>query len=178
MSVRFIELNERFITDKGEIVITYDAALTLVRDGFDISLFMVEPNEGFDTYEKISGNKLSKFVDDDNPTGPDPETLEWNVPEEYKDLDILELCIRELDIRGLNTNSYRERVDMEIKMMNDRNMLPMLRYLVALIDDFRTRQVVWGVGRGSCCASIVLFLMDIHRVDCVKYDIGIEEFLR
>jgi len=178
MSVRFIELNDRFITDKGEIVITYDTALTLVRDGYDISLFMVEPDERFNLYEKLSSTKLNTFIDDGEPIGPNPETLEWDIPEKYIDLDIKQFCIRQLDIRGLNSNDYTSRVDVELDMMNDRNMLPMLRYLVALIDDFRSRQVVWGVGRGSCCASIILYLMDVHRVDCVKYDIDIEEFLR
>jgi DNA polymerase III alpha subunit len=42
----------------------------------------------------------------------------------------------------------------------------------------RANNIVWGVGRGSSVASYVLFLIGIHKVDSLYYDLPIEEFLR
>jgi DNA polymerase III alpha subunit len=37
---------------------------------------------------------------------------------------------------------------------------------------------VWGVGRGSSVASYVLFLIGVHRIDSMKYNLDYKEFLR
>ena len=42
----------------------------------------------------------------------------------------------------------------------------------------RDNGVIWGVGRGSSVASYVLYLIGIHKVDSMYYDLPINEFLR
>jgi DNA polymerase III alpha subunit len=42
----------------------------------------------------------------------------------------------------------------------------------------RKNSLVWGVGRGSSVASYVLFLIGIHKIDSIKYNLNIEEFLK
>ncbi len=42
----------------------------------------------------------------------------------------------------------------------------------------RDNEVIWGVGRGSSVASYVLYLIGIHKVDSMYYDLPINEFLR
>jgi DNA polymerase III alpha subunit len=42
----------------------------------------------------------------------------------------------------------------------------------------REHGVVWGVGRGSSVASYVLFLIGIHKIDSLYYDLPIDEFLK
>ena len=42
----------------------------------------------------------------------------------------------------------------------------------------RDNKVIWGVGRGSSVASYVLYLIGIHKVDSMYYDLPINEFLR
>jgi DNA polymerase III alpha subunit len=54
----------------------------------------------------------------------------------------------------------------------------MLRLLFYLVDDFRERGVVWGVGRGSSVASYCLFLIGVHKIDAILYDLSIKEFLK
>jgi DNA polymerase III alpha subunit len=50
--------------------------------------------------------------------------------------------------------------------------------MVYIIDTLRKNNIVWGVGRGSSVASYVLFLLGVHRVDSVKYDIPLNEFFK
>jgi len=38
--------------------------------------------------------------------------------------------------------------------------------------------MIWGVGRGSSVASYVLYLLDVHRIDSMFYDLDPSEFLR
>jgi DNA polymerase III alpha subunit len=42
----------------------------------------------------------------------------------------------------------------------------------------RENNVVWGVGRGSSVASYVLYLLGVHKIDSIKYNLDIEEFLK
>jgi DNA polymerase III alpha subunit len=42
----------------------------------------------------------------------------------------------------------------------------------------REKNIVWGVGRGSSVASYVLYLLGVHKIDSIYYDLDVEEFLR
>lgn len=48
--------------------------------------------------------------------------------------------------------------------------------VIDLIDRFKQDNVVWGVGRGSSCACYVLYLLGVHDVDSIEYDIPFSEF--
>jgi DNA polymerase III alpha subunit len=54
----------------------------------------------------------------------------------------------------------------------------LLFYLKYLVDAMRENKIVWGVGRGSSVASYVLYLIGVHRIDSIKYDLDIKEFLK
>jgi len=58
------------------------------------------------------------------------------------------------------------------------NMSNLFRSILYLIDHFTQHNIVWGVGRGSSCASYVLYLFGLHCVDCIKYNIDAKEFFR
>jgi DNA polymerase III alpha subunit len=42
----------------------------------------------------------------------------------------------------------------------------------------RENKIVWGVGRGSSVASFVLYLIGIHRINSIQYDLDFHEFMR
>ena len=98
---------------------------------------------------------------------------QWNMPEKYKSLDIakyiLNLC---------KTDRELQRVGKELLLFQERNMFDLLRFLVYIVDVMREHDIVWGVGRGSSVASYVLYLIGIHKIDSIFYDLDIEEFLR
>jgi DNA polymerase III alpha subunit len=47
-----------------------------------------------------------------------------------------------------------------------------------IVDTLRKNQIVWGVGRGSSVASYALYLIGVHKIDSVKYDLPIGEFFK
>jgi len=98
---------------------------------------------------------------------------DWFMPAEYLELDVakyvLDMC---------KTEEELQRVGDELMKFQDREMFPLLRYCKYLVDTMRKHNIAWGVGRGSSVASYVLFLIGIHRINSLHYDIKIDEFLK
>lgn len=97
----------------------------------------------------------------------------WFMPDKYKKLDIVEyilsLCTSDIEL---------ERVGTELILYQERNLFDLLRYLKYLVDTMRANNIVWGVGRGSSVSSYVLFLLGVHKIDSIKYELPITEFLK
>jgi DNA polymerase III alpha subunit len=97
----------------------------------------------------------------------------WFMPQQYKDLDIakhvLDLC---------KTDAELQRVGQELMMYQERNLFDLLKYLTYLVDTMKQNNMIWGVGRGSSVASYVLYLLGVHRIDSLFYDLDPGEFLR
>ena len=107
---------------------------------------------------------------------PDDEHAErsaqWLV-DPGEDIDTLDFLL------GLcETDRERERVVLEMRLFRERGMEPIIRLMIALVDHFRREGVVWGVGRGSSVASYVLYLIGVHKIDSLRYNLDIGEFLR
>ena len=97
----------------------------------------------------------------------------WLMPEEYKQMDIaqhvIDLC---------KTTPEIQRAGEELLMFQERNLFNLLKYLKYLVDTMRNNKIIWGVGRGSSVASYVLYLLGVHRIDSMYYDLDPGEFLR
>ncbi len=103
----------------------------------------------------------------------DKNQSDWLMPEKYKNMDIaqfvLDQCANEAEL---------QRAGQELLMFQEREMFMLLRYLKYLVDVMRENNIVWGVGRGSSVASFVLFLLGVHRINSLYYDLSIDEFLK
>ena len=97
----------------------------------------------------------------------------WFMPQEYRDTDIaqhvLDLCI---------TPEQLQRVGEELLLFQQHNLFDLLRYLRYLVAVMKENNIIWGVGRGSSVASYVLYLLGVHRIDSMYYDLDPREFLR
>jgi DNA polymerase III alpha subunit len=98
---------------------------------------------------------------------------QWHMPEDYKKLDIAEyilsLCKSQAEL---------QRVGEELLLYQERNLFDLLRFLKYLIDCLKKHKIVWGVGRGSSVASYVLYLLGVHKINSLYYDLDIKEFLK
>jgi len=50
--------------------------------------------------------------------------------------------------------------------------------MIYFVDTLRKHNILWGVGRGSSVSSYILYLIGIHRIDSIKYNLNIGEFLK
>lgn len=116
------------------------------------------------------------FSTDESQSVPDYDALrqtQWYMPDEYKNMDVaahvLTLC---------KSQEQLQRAGQELLMFQERGLFDLLRYLKYLVDVMRDNQVIWGVGRGSSVASYVLYLLGVHKIDSMYYDLDPREFLR
>jgi Bacterial DNA polymerase III alpha NTPase domain len=97
----------------------------------------------------------------------------WYMPDEYRNMDIAQWVLDQC-----KTDAELQRVGEELLLYIDRNLIDLLRYLKYFVDTMRSNKVVWGLGRGSSVASYVLYLLGVHRIDSLFYDLDIREFLK
>jgi DNA polymerase III alpha subunit len=103
----------------------------------------------------------------------------WYMPDHYKNLSIELELIQKLESMGYGENSAQwKRVRDEYAEFESRGLEPLLKYMIYLVDIMRENKIVWGVGRGSSVASYVLFLIGVHKIDSIKYDLDYKEFFR
>jgi len=100
----------------------------------------------------------------------------WFMPVEYKDLDIVMYLLEKASEK--KDASCFMRTGAELEVYKKRGLLNLLRFLMYLVDTMKKRNIVWGVGRGSSVASYVLFLLGVHKVDSIKYELDFKEFLK
>ena len=137
---------------------------------------LVESNIKFDEVlqlenapELIQYNKLDMTIEQfDNQMQSN-----WLMPEQYKTMDIAQYILNQCQ-----GEAELQRAGNELLLFQERDMFVLLRYLKYLVDTMRENNIVWGVGRGSSVASFVLFLLGIHRINSLYYDLSIDEFLK
>ena len=128
---------------------------------------------GFLSLENLPNLKQYKNLDISLEEFDKTNQSNWNMPKEYYDFDIakwvLDQCKNEAEL---------QRAGDELIKFQERKMFVLLQYLKYLVDTMRKNNVVWGVGRGSSVASFVLFLIGIHRINSLYYQLDIGEFLK
>jgi hypothetical protein len=167
----------------GEIVFDEQDLFGLVMQGHDISNLngvLVDPPLNLETAALIL-DSVPEFIQYDKYAEENLSVEEfdhrnqqrWFIPEEYKQLDIakhvLALC---------KTDAELQRVGEELLLYQERNLFDLLRYLKYLVDVMQANRLIWGVGRGSSVASYILYLLGVHRVNSMYYDLAPQEFLR
>ena len=141
---------------------------------------LCDPNDDVDKFnaamEAQGMDPLQKYIplDVDQKTFDGVCQSEWFMPDEYKELDVVahiySLCPGD--------DEPFHRVNEELAEFQRREMFDLLRYMIYLVDFMRENNIVWGVGRGSSVASYVLYLIGVHRINSIKYNLDWREFLR
>lgn len=98
---------------------------------------------------------------------------DFNIPQYYRELNV-EKYILNL----AKTPEEIVRVHMELAIFKARNLYPILQLMIYIITVMRQNNCVWGVGRGSSVASYCLYLIGVHKINSIKYNLDIREFLK
>lgn len=97
----------------------------------------------------------------------------WHMPENYQNFDIGTWLLNQC-----HSDQQKQRVSLELELFQATNLIPLLCYLKYMVDVMTEKNLVWGVGRGSSTASYILYLIGLHNVDSIKYQLPIEEFFK
>lgn len=143
--------NNIFLDDNS--IDTFNRAVKTNKDHFGLLIKYVDPVEPLDKFDQLNQSK-------------------WFMPEDYCP-NLIEFIYAQC-----TTELQRNRVDLELELFAQHNMINLLYYLKYLVDTMRQNNIVWGVGRGSSVASYVLYLIGVHKIDSIKYNLDINEFLK
>lgn len=151
--------------------VLYQGKLTNLKD------ITVDYNEDIEQLEQTAGFTFQRFNEQlDAISIEDFDAAlqsDWFMPPEYRDFDVEDWCLQRC-----TTDEQRNRVMDEMDAFENRGMIPLLQWCKYFVDTCNENNIVWGVGRGSSVASFVLFLLGVHQVDSVKYNLDWQEFLR
>jgi DNA polymerase III alpha subunit len=116
--------------------------------------------------------------------------VSWNIPEEYKLINvesyILDKFFKEIndnlwgDKNGKETPYFARRADRvskELALFKKFQLFDVVKTLIYIINKFESENIVWGVGRGSSVSSYILYLIGVHDIDSVKFNLDVREFL-
>ena len=174
-------LDGRTIEDSGIVVFDDDGLMELFYNGNIPSSVVARKSDELDKYNEFCEyfNLPLDVISDIESLSIDTKEIdshlinEWMIPDKYHDLNVKEyvnnLCKTEEEVK---------RVEIEFSLYEKRDMLDLLKCLIYLVDFMRENDIVWGVGRGSSVSSYILYLIGLHKVDSLKYDLDIREFLR
>lgn len=169
------------IDQYGRVVYDVYDLYDMVMSGLDTSKIKeVSWNEDFEKYNKavkknyVDTNILEKLetikLDVEEFDRINQEN--WFIPDEYKTLDIKSYVLERTPAHAI------DRVNEELNLYDKYNIIDVLKVCIYIIDTLRKNNIVWGVGRGSSVASYVLYLIGVHKIDSIKYELDINEFLR
>lgn len=167
------ELNDRILWNDGTNQVNPEKVPELFLHGVPQDKIVVTSiNEDIKRFNDIADEPILTAKEENFPLD-----MTWNIPEYYRKINLLHYCEDELFHRGLFKNeAYLNRLKLEVIEITDRKIDDLFRTLIYVVDVLRNEGKVWGVGRGSSCASLVLHLIGIHEVDPIKYGIPLSEF--
>jgi|TARA_R110000822_G_scaffold57418_1_gene144373 DNA polymerase III alpha subunit len=167
------------INDHGDVIFTEQDAIDLLYTDpeFNISKLFFEDIKQYNSSLKELGIDLPVIN-----TVPIRSTIteldqqninNWHMPQKYYQINVLEWLLDKCQ-----NNDEKTRVQMEYKLFEQKEFIKVLQFLMYFVDTLRENNMVWGVGRGSSVASFCLFLIGVHKINPLLYNLDITEFLR
>ena len=165
--------------EHGDVTFSEEDALELLytNPDFDISKLFFEDVTKYNTALKELGIDLPAIG-----TTPNRESLiefdqnnidNWHMPEKYYQINVLEWLLERCQ-----NDEERYRVQTEYDLFEKKKFVRVLQFLIYFVDTLRANNIVWGVGRGSSVSSFCLFLIGVHKINPMLYNLDHREFLR
>ncbi len=165
--------------EHGDVIFSEEDVIDLLYTdpNFDISKLY------FDDIDKYSNSLKELGIDlpviNTAPKRAKPEIFDkencdqWHMPERYYNIDVKQWLLEKTQ-----TEEERDRVLIEYSLFEQKKFVKVLQFLIYFVDTLRANNIVWGVGRGSSVASFCLFLIGVHKINPMLYNLDYKEFLR
>lgn len=174
------KLNDRILWYDGDSTISETEVVRMLSLGLPVEgMFVENVSDEIHRYNQLVPPEqqihVKQHVADLN--------FSWNIPEEYQTIDLVEylhdkLSNRSNKLSDSEWNDRATRIASELSLYRRLGLETVLRTLIYIINTLHKNNIVWGVGRGSSVSSYVLYLIGVHDVDSVKYELEITDFLR
>jgi len=150
-SGKITNLNE--VISEKQIADQFNSSININKDSFNKLKHYIPTTQSLEDFDKLNQNT-------------------WFMPNDYCP-NLVEM------LYGMcETDEQKDRVTTELELFIQHGMFDLLFYLKYLVDTMRKHNIVWGVGRGSSVSSYVLYLIGVHKINSIKYNLDIREFLK
>jgi len=99
------------------------------------------------------------------------------VPKKNALKTLKEMCDKSLVEKGLDNETYRERLQEELQVIADKNFASYFLVVGDMVGWAKDNQIMVGPGRGSAAGSLVCYLLGITDVDPIKFDLLFFRFI-
>ena len=153
------------INDYGDVIFSEEDAIDLLYNDpkFDIS--------------KLYFNDIEKYTDSLKQLGIDLPVIN-TAPQRSNIVDFDKSNVLQWLLDKCQNDDEKQRVQLEYDLFEEKKFIKVLQFLIYFVDTLRANNIVWGVGRGSSVASFCLFLIGVHKINPLLYNLDITEFLR
>lgn len=107
------------------------------------------------------------------PQHANPQARDWFTPPEYQQIDLERYVLD----RCKNT-AQESRARLELGLISASHATHIFKHLIFLVDQWRSENLVWGVGRGSSVSCFVLYVIGVNRINPMDYDLDCGEFFK
>jgi DNA polymerase III alpha subunit len=170
MGKMVVEVIDYVVTDSGQVVGKYNMFLDRTRQKQDRNVSLALPSLEITKYNNQNlENPITTWLQDGVEGGPTTDIYEFDIPDQYHELDLDEFLAVRLAQRFPDTpEKYSDRLATELQMSRECNMEGFLRAMIYVVDEFEKHGVIYGVDQGSSSASFILFWIGVHLVDPVE----------
>jgi DNA polymerase-3 subunit alpha len=99
------------------------------------------------------------------------------VPKKNALKTLKEMCDKSLVEKGLDNETYKERLQEELQVIADKNFASYFLIVGDMVGWAKDNKIMVGPGRGSAAGSLVCYLMGITDVDPIKFDLLFFRFI-
>lgn len=165
----------------GQAILASENLIELLLQGKNISHLNVVFDEEVNLFQQYQAELLPEHVTFLDAPAEDLTFEQFH--EKCSDEWIFPTTFQQIDVKSwlldkCSTQQQKDRVEQEYTLYEQRDLIMILRLFIFLVDYMRKNRFVWGVGRGSSVSSYILYLIGVHRVDSLLYQLDINDFLK
>lgn len=117
-----------------------------------------------DIYKELYGTSV----------GVEIEEIDFS-PKVEQTEDDLDFLITTIQDSPRYKEQYDDRIEHELDFFWRSGNIRFLIKIHELINKFKEDNVVWGVGRGSGSSSLILYVLEVHDINPLEFDLNFSE---
>jgi DNA polymerase III alpha subunit len=164
--MKYSVLEDRILLYNGQSLVEPEIINSLLLSGIHPNYILTsELTEDIELFNMLSDDIIKQYKEEDIHFD-----FNWNIPKKYLDIDLIDYFSEYI------TKDNSNRISEELQIVIDNNLQNHFKCMIYIVDMFKSKKQIWGIGRGSSVACYLLYLIGIHNIDCIKFNIPYTEF--
>ena len=163
-----IKLRDRILLNDGTSIVPVEKVSEMILNGEEIPDYIrVAPGKDTEKYKEVYLKDLSQKVEDIE--------IKPEISIDGDDNELVEYLLNSKRDSKIDDTAHFKRIEQELKFFVKVDKLDLLHVLRKLIRQFKEQKIVWS-SRGSSCSSYILYLLEVHDINPIKFKIDFVEF--